>query len=128
MKYELTAENVSSIFGNSLYREGEDTSEAKIHQGVTIDVGFHPERLFSHVDEIVTMLEELPDEFVSGWSFLNACTDKHGRQWGEQKNAQELVMLGVGVGLVKLTPIKAMWSIMPGGVPYLRILKKGVTV
>ncbi len=81
----LNPEWVNAVFMDCLFRDGEDTSRHVKAEGIVGDVGFHPERLESHKAEIVAMLDELPDQFKEssggGWSFLNACMDRHGNQW-----------------------------------------------
>ncbi len=97
-------------------------------EGLTIKVGFNPERLLSHKDEIIELLDELNDNFKEsiggGYSFLEAPFDKHGNHWGEQSNAQELVLLGIGIGKVNYLIPREMWKMFPGGVPYFAILDK----
>lgn len=119
---ELTAERVDAIFRDCLFREGEDTTGYVEADGIVHPVGFHPGRLKSHELEIAELLDELPDEFKKtgggGWSFLNACMDKHGNQWGEHLNMEQLFQLGAGVGKVSLALPRAMWPILPGGMPY----------
>jgi hypothetical protein len=72
------------------------------------------------------MLAELPDNFHEkkggGWTFLNGCMDRHGNQWGEQINVDELVMLGQGLGLAKYQLPREMWSVFPGGMPYFSVV------
>jgi len=83
---------------------------------------FHSERVKKYTDEIVSFLDELPDKFKSsiggGWSFVNACMDKHGNQWGEHRNMEQLFALGIAIGKAKFMIPRRMWSIFPGGVPY----------
>ena len=69
------------------------------------------------------MLSELPDEFrVSGgggWSFLQACNDRHGTQWtGFHQAMEELFMLGMAAGLVTELLPRDLWDALPGGMPY----------
>lgn len=119
----LTSERVNEIFMDCLFTEGEDTSNYVRAEGITSTVGFHPGRLQNHKAEIEAMLNELPDEFKNsgggGWSFLNACNDKHGNQWtGSPLIMEQLFQLGIGVGKVKSLLPRKMWSVLPGGVPY----------
>lgn len=119
----LSAEVVETVFRDCLFQEGEDTSHAVMAEGITTAVGFHPDRLESHRTEIEAMLDELPDEFKQsgggGWSFLNACNDKHGEQWtGLHQRMEQLFQLGMAIGRVKLQSPRWMWSALPGGMPY----------
>lgn len=119
----LDPEGVNRIFMDCLFREGEDTSKHVKAEGIQMTIGFHPERLESHRIEIEAMLDELPDEFKEsgggGWSFLNACNDKHGNQWtGFHQRMEQLFQLGIGIGKVRCQFQKEMWSALPGGMPY----------
>ena len=119
----LDPERVNAIFMDCLFRDGEDTSKHIKAEGI-VSVEFHPERLQSHKAEIEAMLDELPDEFKKsgggGWSFLNACNDKHGNQWtGLHQRMEQLFQLGVGINKVQYQMPREMWSVLPGGMPYL---------
>lgn len=122
----LNATRVHEIFIDCLFRKGEDTTNHIPAWGITISAGFHPVRLDGHRAEITAMLFELPEQFMSsnggGWSFLNACHDKNGVQWGEHINMQELFLLGLGIGKVKCLLLRDMWHAMPGGMPYYVVL------
>lgn len=119
----LTSENVSEIFMNCLFKEGENTENAIIAEGVMTKVGFHPERLKQATPSIEAMANELPDEFKpkrgGGMSFLNACIDNKGNHWGEHKNIDQLVCLGIASGILKYLMPREMWEVLPGGMPYL---------
>lgn len=119
----LDPARVEAIFLDCLFEEGEDTSNHVRAEGVQQTAGFHPDRLQSHKAEIEAMLDELPEEFKEsgggGWSFLNACNDKHGNQWtGLHQRMEQLFQLGIGIGKVRATLPREMWSALPGGVPY----------
>ncbi len=123
---KLEAEAVGKILKDCLFKsdeikDGAPTMAFVQSNGVTTNFGFHKERLESHRQEIKELLAELPDQFDihkgGGWSFLNACMDKHGTQWGEHMNIQELMCLGQALGLVKVVP-RVLWPTLPGGVPY----------
>jgi hypothetical protein len=119
----LSAERVNAIFGDVLFKDGEDTTNHIKAEGVMQTFGFNPERLKAHEAEIAEMLDELPDQFKAsaggGWSFLNACDDKHGRQWtGMHATMEQLFALGVGTGKAQLLMPREMWEVLPGGMPY----------
>lgn len=54
-----------------------------------------------------------------GWSFLNLCIDASGRQWGEHREMETLCVLAIAAGLGRWTFPRALWSAMPGGMPYI---------
>lgn len=127
MVEKLTSQKVESIFLNSLFKEGEDTSNYVKAEGITLSVGFNPERLDSYKPEIEAMLGELPEEFMeskgAGWSFLNACNDRNGNQWsGQHQTMEQLVLLGIAIGKVRFQLPKEMWKVLPGGMPYFVVL------
>jgi hypothetical protein len=73
--------------------------------------------------EIRAMLAELPDQYRKsgggGWSFLNACDDRHGTQWtGFHRTMEHLFMLGLAIGAVTLLMPRELWDALPGGMPY----------
>lgn len=122
---ELTAQNVEVIFLDCLFRDGEDASKAKIVNGVVTDFGFHPERLENRKPEISELLDRLPDEFHAnkggGWSFLNACLTKSGEHWGEHRNIEQLLALGIATEQAKILMPREMWKLFPGGMPYFAV-------
>lgn len=123
------AKKVREIFEDSLYKESETNHDNSIIcEGITITVAFHPERLLSHKDEIISLLNNLDDKFKEssggGYTFLATPFDKNGVQWGGQSNAQELILLGISIGKVKCLIERELWHCLPGGVPYYMILDK----
>lgn len=123
---KLTCENVEKIFRDCLFNEGEDTSKAVMVNGIVHEFGFHPERLAGHRTEIGELLTELPDEFHisrgGGWTFLNACMDREGNQWGEHMNMEQLLVLGIATKQARfLMDDRKLWKALPGGMPYFSI-------
>jgi hypothetical protein len=116
----LDPNRVEEIFVDCLADGREDHVVA---EGITCKVGLNPTRLENHRSEIEAMLDELPDEFKrsvgGGWSFLNACNDKHGNQWtGLHQRMEQLFQLGIGIGKVEAQLPRKMWAALPGGMPY----------
>jgi len=107
---------------------GEPLFEVIKVEAIVSNFGFHSERIKKHADEIVDFLDELPDEFKSsgggGWSFLNACMDRHGNQWGGHNHMEQLFALGIAIGKVKFLMPRKMWRSFPGGVPYVLYMDK----
>ena len=126
---ELTSERVEEIFMDCLFSDGEDTSNAIIVQGVVNTLGFNPAKLEKYKEEILDLLDELPDSFKEGsgggMSFLSACEDKHGNQWtGFHQKMEQLFALGIGIGAVKECLPRNMWYMLPGNMPYYTIKKR----
>lgn len=121
---KLNAETVHSTFLECLFKDGESTENHKIGEAVQMKVGFNPERLKEKESLIDELLKELPIEFQKscggGMSFLNMCNDKEGNQWADMhKTMDELVALGMATGKLSFLMPKEMWSVLPGGMPYL---------
>lgn len=122
----LIPEHVQAVFMACLFKDGEDTSDHIVADGIVQTVGFHPGRIEEHRQEIHNMLAELPDEFRAsnggGSSFLNACMNKHGNQWtGVHQTQEQLVQLGIAIGEVEYCLPRDMWKILPGGMPYIAV-------
>ncbi len=125
----LDPSTVERIFLDYLFREGEDTADHIAVEGIVHNIGFHPGRLEGHRDEVVALLGELPTEFMGverggggGWSFLNACNDRHGNLWtGMHLVMEQLFLLGIALGLAEYQLPREMWPVLPGGMPYIVI-------
>lgn len=114
--FRLTAEQVEQTF--------------KACQGVDVEVDaivglvrFDKSKLADHAELVAAMLLELPTEFRAdgggGWSFLNACNDRHGNQWtGFHRTMAMLFALGQGIGMVQCQLPREVWDVLPGGMPY----------
>ena len=127
---ELNRENVESIMKKCLFTKPEidaavaagekHPQEAVVVKAVAHTFGFHPERLKGSEDDVVSLLRQLPEEFHEGWSFLNAPLNRDKEQWGEQRDAEALISLGIGLGYVTEC-IPGLRAALPGGVPYYQV-------
>lgn len=122
----VTASNMSELtteaFMDCLFKEGEDTTNYVKVEGIVNVFGLHPQRLEEKRELVTALLAELPEEFKEGWTFLNLCTTKDGEQWTGMHNVcEQLVVMAIGLGLMEYTMPRAMWVILPGGVPYLTV-------
>lgn len=120
---ELTASNVETTFMGCLFKEGEDTSDPAIAEGITSKFGFHKGRLEACENDIASMLSELPKEFHKdgggGMSFLNSCNNSKGEQWtGLHQIMEQLFNLGQACKKVECLMPRSMWPSLPGGMPY----------
>ena len=123
---ELTSENVHNVFLDCLYKDNEKTTNHVKALAINIFIGFNPDKLKLNTDNIISMLSELPIQFMKsgggGWSFLNMCSDKHDNLWsGEHTQVDELVALGLAINKINYLMPREMWSSFPGGIPYLII-------
>jgi hypothetical protein len=129
MEPVLNPEAVKAIFVDCLFEsvDGDPPDEALVVvEGILHKYGFDPAKLEKHRAEIVALLYELPIQFhpkaeggEDGWSFLNACLDRHGRQWtGLHLTMEKLFCLGMAIGRVSEMLPRDMWDVLPGGMPY----------
>ena len=122
----LTPSRVQEILVECLFKEGEPTENHVVGEGVMFSAGLHPERLAAHKEEILSLLHQLPDDFREdkggGWSFLQACMTRDGRQWGEHRNIDELLVLGTATGQAKILSLRETWGLLPGGMPYFSVV------
>lgn len=65
--------------------DGAPPKHAIYVDGIVNKYAFNPERIAASKRDIDALLSELPDNFIrskgGGWSFLNACEDRHGNLW-----------------------------------------------
>ncbi len=132
---KLTVENIRVTMMATLPQEGELTKEQENTvvagknlagyiraEGVRGKFLFVKKKVEEKREDIRSMLSDLPDNFHKskggGWSFLNGCVTKDGTQWGEQRDVDDLICLGIAVGFVTFQLPREMWESLPGGVPY----------
>ena len=128
---KLTAERVTATIKSCLYdsdqlpTDGTAPDGAILVAGITRKFGFDPGKVAQSTPVIAEILNELPEAFRAdvggGWSFLQACEDKHGDQWGEHRNMEELFVLGIAADLAEFLLPREMWGVLPGGVPYIAV-------
>lgn len=126
----LTAENLDAVMMACLYRPEEIVdrkapADAVKAASVVATFYFHPERLEARRADVVSMLRQLPKPFRKdeggGWSFLNACVDRHGEQWGEHAHIDALFALAIALGLGTFPLERGLWVTLPGGMPFFTI-------
>jgi len=120
----LESGEVTEIFMKCLFKEEEDSTTAIIVEGVRSKFGFHPQRLEENKPKILEMVSELDVGFKGGWSFLNLCLDKNGRQWTDfHKVCEQLLVLGLGVGCMRYVLPREMWDVFPSSMPYVQVIE-----
>ena len=121
---------VEQVYAECLAEELPETDPRYlIVEGIIRPTAFDTSKLKTHRDEVAAMLAWLPANFHvgegggGGWSFLNACDDRQGRQWtGLHRTMDMLFQLGIGLGLCKYLMTREMWASFPGGMPYVQIV------
>jgi hypothetical protein len=90
--------------------------------GITKKFVFHPGRLVHHREDVHDALRNLPRAFLEsvgkGHSFTRMILDRNGNQWCEKETAEELLVLGMGVGLAEYCTPRHVWDHLPGKMPY----------
>ena len=124
---KLISSTVVNIFKNCLPKNASLPEDQKVKvEGILTTAAFEKEKLAKHKEEICSLLAELPDDFKKskggGMSFLSMCIDKNGTLWtGEHRTMELLLLLGLGIGKCSFTMQREMWSMLPGGLPYITI-------
>lgn len=136
----IDANRVEEILKDCLYDESEVQTfkdnnmeghavpaDAVPAEGIMARFLFNPAKLEANRAEITDMLLQLPEPFMKskggGWSFLQACVDKNGEQWtGLHQTMDRLFTLGIAIGRAKNLLPRAIWSAMPGGMPYFMVI------
>lgn len=117
---KLTAEAVGAIYSDCV--PGEDfEGDVQTVAGIKNEFRFDPAKIAAHKAEIKALLDELPPEFKDGMTFLNACVDKNGEQWGEHVHVECLFALGMAAKLARFTMERKIWEMLPGGMPYITV-------
>lgn len=92
-------------------------------KGVAHDFAFVRDRLDGiRSDYIALCVEMLPDLFYQskggGWTFLDLPFDRNEERWGEQRDAEVFLAIGLALDIAKYSLGREFWSALPGGVPY----------
>ena len=125
---KLTPEAVETTAARMLYEEHPDPipDDAVLVDAIVGQYGFDPTRIERQKPSVAALLLELDDSFQKtgggGTSFLNACNDRHGRQWtGLHAQMALLFAAGEACGLVKCLMPRELWEVLPGGMPYYQV-------
>ena len=118
---KLTVEAVTDLSDSCLAKDITNPENIFI-EGILTKGYYDPKKLEENKSKIIELLSEWPSEFKrsqGGWSFMNACIDKNGRQWCDCHSTMELLlMLGMAIGLVTFPMPRELWKALPGGMPY----------
>jgi hypothetical protein len=125
----LSVEHVCQVFAQCLAHGAESHPTVTV-EGILHTANFAMNELERRKAEIGGMLAQLPLEFqpradggADGWSFLNACNDRDGRQWtGEHMIMEQLFLLGIATGQAKWCLPRDMWEVLPGQMPYIAVV------
>lgn len=56
------------------------------------------------------------------------CLFRDGEQWGEHRNIEQLLVLGIGTKQAKMLMPRDTWAALPGGMPYFMVCDKPATL
>lgn len=121
---QLSSQNVDSLFRTLLFEQeelspnGNPPDDAILVDGVRMRVGFHKGRTLEHKEDIVSLLDQLTPDLKDGVSLLSLCQDRDGRLWGQHRDVDLLMMLGMAVDCIVYCAPRDMWEKLPGGLPY----------
>jgi hypothetical protein len=111
---------------------GPDYENPLIVEGITAKFGFNREVLESYREDVITIMREMPPVFFEGvgggQSFLNLCVTRENRPWGEHRDMERLMVLGMGLDLIECVFARPMWGLLPGNMPYLSFKIEPVAV
>ncbi len=110
-----------------LFRPDDKLDENVRIEGLVHAFSLHRGRLEAKRKTIEELLRELPEEFrvgsgSGGASFLAACNDRHGHQWGEHFDMEMLFVLGMGIDKAILVASREHWHLLPSGMPWFRLV------
>lgn len=119
----INSDEVHKHFMDCLFNDGEATDKHIAVNGLTINIGLHPDRLESKRKFIEECIGQLPEEFTKGggWTFLNLCKTKDGQQWTDfHRVMEEFVIMAMGLKLCEYCLPREFWGSLIGGVPYVQ--------
>lgn len=115
------AQTIHDAFMDCLCKsEDKNPDNQMVIEGITCKFALNPTRLETKRELVQQCINNLPTQFKEGYTFMAMPMTKSGAQWGEQANAQELLVMALGLNLMKYCFPKEYWSILPGGVPYVQ--------
>ena len=119
---------VTEVFTDCLFKEAEvlrgipEVPPIEVN-GITLNVGLHPDRVEKHKEDIKAFIDEFPVVFKNGYSFLNMCNTEKGELWtGFHKVMEQLMLLGIASKQMEYCAPRDMWNLFPGNMPYVRTL------
>ena len=126
MTLRENVKEIQKIIKYCLYNDDEVVNReipegAIIAKGIRMHIAFHPDRLNECEDKIEELINDLPETFNEGWSFLNMCLDRNNNEWtSSHRTMDELLILGLASGKLEYCCEREMWNVLPGGMPYVK--------
>lgn len=133
---KLTAANVARVFRSCFFSDegpGAIPHEARaatavIARGIRVSIGFDPAKLAQARDSIHDLLDQTPEVFANGYTFIGFVADRDGNQWTDfHQTAEELLLLGLAIGRIEYCCSRDLWCTLPGGVPYFAVRPRPIS-
>lgn len=123
---DLTPENVSAIFLDSLATDDDPPEEVIVAEGIVDDFRFQAERLYSHVLDVEAMLSHSSTAFFEnrggGHVWLDLALRRDGYRWGSREDVDRLLALGMAMNFISYSRAeRTQWTLFPGSSPYVSI-------
>jgi len=134
-EYKLTRDNARRLVMHALFKmeeapkDGSPPPNAVCVDGIKADFGFHPERLQETRDEVLAMIPELEEEFMTedGFSFLFLAWRNDGTTWAMLPDGtcdwsvlEGFFCLAQALGHARYALDRPLWIALPGGAPFIR--------
>ncbi len=114
---------IGCLFADEDLVDGKLPREPIITECVVQKFGFDPLRVQERREAILAVVKQIvKDKFYQskggGWSFLELPFTREDEQWGEHRNAEDLLALGMAIGVAGFCCERHLWPMLPGGMPY----------
>lgn len=122
---EPPSQLVHTILKDCLYATPPaDVADALLVEGVILRIGFDPAAVARNRARIEALIDAIvPEPFYQGTTFLQLCDDRDGQQWGEHRDADALLCLGIAIKRATIVFPRSLWVMLPGNVPYVQFFK-----
>lgn len=98
------------------------SADATTIEGVINTFALSRAELEKHRLAVRGWIDQLVPEFMEGhgggWTFLNLCDCRDGQWTGFHRDQEALFVLAKGLGLADFLMPRDLWSVLPGGMPY----------
>lgn len=124
----LTSKNVSNIFHDCLFRDGEDHSNMVVIKGIIKDIHFNAKKISLHKEKITTLCNQLyianPENKhkIGGHNYVNMCKRNDGKCWSDfQEEMVYLLLLGISIGKMDIPNYNGKYCYSATRIPYVTV-------
>lgn len=126
-----TVNRIHDLIIYCLFEDGESRTNAVMVDGISSTFGFHPGRLEESRSEISEIVRTtISNDFFEGHggstSFLSLPISNNGNIWGQQKDAEALLVMSIAIGIARILVPRDIWHVFPGEMPYVSFNLAGV--